>query len=65
MAMDRRRYGYLPLRDAMDQLLEGSFITPHVFSGQGAFPPVDMHVTDDDVLLEVAVPGINPDDINI
>jgi HSP20 family protein len=67
MAMDRRRYsaGYMPLRDAIDQLFEGSFITPQSLGPQGNFPPVDMHLTEDDVVIEIAVPGINPDDINI
>jgi HSP20 family protein len=67
MAMDRRRYstGYMPLRDAIDQLFEGSFITPQTLATGGNFPPVDMHLTEDDVVIDVAVPGINPDDVNI
>lgn len=67
MAMDRRRRsgGYLPLRDAIDQLFEGSFITPQVFSAQGANTPVDLYVTEDDVVIDMAVPGANPDDISI
>ena len=67
MAMDRwrRAGGYLPLRDAIDQLFEGSFTTPQLLGSQGGFPPVDLYVTDDDVVLEMAVPGAAPDDINI
>ena len=67
MAMDRRRRGggYLPLRDAIDQLFEGSFTTPQLLGAQGGFPPVDLYVTDDDVVLEMAVPGATSDDINI
>jgi HSP20 family protein len=67
MAIDRRRFGtgYLPLREAIDQLFEGSFITPGSLTGQSTFPPVDMHISDDDVVVEMAIPGVNPDDINI
>jgi HSP20 family protein len=66
MSMERRRgSGYLPLRDAIDQLFEGSFIGPNVFAAQGGFPPADMHMTDDDVILDMSMPGVNPDDINI
>jgi HSP20 family protein len=56
---------YVPLRDAIDQLFEGSFITPQLMAGHQAFPPVDVHLTEDDLVLEMAVPGAQPDDINI
>ena len=67
MAIERRRMtgSYLPLREAMDRLFEGSFISPQLFSGQGTFPAANLHITDDDVIIEMAVPGVNPDDINI
>jgi HSP20 family protein len=66
MAMDRRRVsGYMPLREAMNQLFEGSFITPGVLGGQSGFPPADLHVTDEDVVVHLAIPGIKPDDVNI
>src|ERR1700730_6982598 len=67
MSIDRRRYGsgYLPLREAIDQLFEGSFIAPNSLGAQSASPLVDMHVNEDDVILEMAVPGVNPDEINI
>ena len=66
MGIDRRRYsgGYVPLRDAMDQLFAGSFITPQTF-GSGGFPQVDLYVTEDDVVLEIATPGADPNDISI
>lgn len=67
MSIDRRRYsgGYVPLRDAIGQLFEGSFITPSSLGGMGTFPSADMHVTDDDVIVHMAIPGANPNDINI
>lgn len=64
MALDRRNQsGYVPLRDAIDRLFAQSFITP-TSSGIG-FPPADMTVTDNDVILDLAVPGASPDDINV
>jgi HSP20 family protein len=67
MAIERRRMigSYLPLREAMDRLFEGSFISPQLFSGQGTFPAANLHVTDEDVIIEMAIPGLNPDDVNI
>src|SRR5579884_406219 len=67
MAIDRRRTGmtggYLPLRDAIDRLFAESFITPS--TGFGNFPPSDLYTTDNDVVLEMAIPGANPNDINV
>ena len=66
MAMDRRRVsGYVPLREAMNQLFEGSFITPGFFAGQAGFPPADLHVTEDDVVVHLAIPGVKPDEVNV
>ena len=56
------------LREAMDQLFEESFIRPQA----GALAPVrseslalDMYETDDAVVVKSAIPGIDPDDIDI
>ena len=67
MAIDRRRGsgGYLPLREAMDRLFEGSFIAPHMFGGQTAFPPINFHVTDEAAIVEMAIPGVNQDEVNM
>ncbi|MGH2448037.1 MAG: Hsp20/alpha crystallin family protein [Chloroflexota bacterium] len=67
MAMDRYRSGgYMPLRQALDQLFADSFITPSALGGgSGGFPPADLHTTDNDVILKMAVPGANPSDINV
>lgn len=66
MGMDRRYITgtYLPLRDAIDRLMEGSVIAPGTF-GSGGFPPTDIFVTDESVIVEMSIPGINPDDLNI
>src|SRR5579875_884142 len=68
MAMDRRRGSgasgnYLPLRDAIDRLFAESFISPS--SGFSSFPPSDLYTTDNDVVLDMAIPGANPNDINV
>src|SRR5450759_4887946 len=67
MSMEHRRMTseYLPLRDVMERLFEGSVITPQVFNGQGTFPPVDLFVTDDDVIVELAVPGAKQAELSI
>lgn len=67
MSIDRRRTrtDYLPLREAMNHLFEGSFISPLSFGEGAAFPPVDLSVSDDEVIVDMAVPGVNPDDLNV
>lgn len=67
MSIDRRRMsgGYFPLRDVMNQLFENSMVTPSMFSAQGGFPPVDIYATDDDIVIEMAAPGLDPNNVNI
>src|SRR5579872_4424850 len=67
MAIERTRMssGYLPLRDAIDRLFEGSFISPRTLDGQTGFPSANVTVTDENVVVEMAIPGVNPNDINI
>jgi HSP20 family protein len=65
MSIDRRYTGgYLPLREAMERLFEGSIIGPQ-FISQGGFPPADLFMTQDNVVIEMAIPGAKPDDINV
>ncbi|MGI8825422.1 MAG: Hsp20/alpha crystallin family protein [Chloroflexota bacterium] len=68
MAMERRNLGgsgYLPLRDAIDRLFAGSVITPQAFGGDAGFPPTDMHMDEDNVIVHMSIPGAKPDDINV
>jgi HSP20 family protein len=67
MSIDRRRQSpnYFPLRDAIDRLFESSFIAPQGFSGEMGMPSASVRTTDDDVVVELAVPGAKPDDIHI
>lgn len=63
----RRRSNYISLRDAMNELFEGSVVSPRGSRTQneGITPPVDVHETDEAYTISMAVPGVNPDDINI
>jgi HSP20 family protein len=49
----------------MDRLFEGSVIAPHLMGGQSNFPTANLHVTNDDVIFEMAIPGVDPNNINI
>ncbi|MEA3377956.1 MAG: Hsp20/alpha crystallin family protein [Chloroflexota bacterium] len=56
------------LREAMDRLFEESFVRPR---GAALAPrvrgtlAVDMYETDEDVVVKVSVPGIDPEDLDI
>jgi len=55
------------LRDAMDRLLEDSFVNPRGF---GPTPtslalPVDMYETEDDLIVTAPVPGVQSEDIEV
>lgn len=58
----------MSLREAMDRLFDDSFVRPR----RGALAPsvgagfaVDMYETEDDVVVETALPGVDPDDVDI
>ena len=56
------------LREAMDRLLQESFVGPWgsmACPSERAIAAVDMYETDDAVVLEAALPGVNPDDLDI
>lgn len=57
----------LSLREAMNQLLEESFVQTPGFSrgGQAFVPALDLSETPDAFIVEAAVPGIKSDDLNI
>jgi len=58
----------MSLRQAMDRLFEDSFVTPSrlldTFS-PGAAIPIDMYQTTDEVIVEAALPGIKPEEVDI
>jgi HSP20 family protein len=58
----------MSLRDAMDRMWRESFFRP-LLSREPFFdieaPPLDMHETASEVVIEATVPGVKPEDINV
>jgi len=66
----RPRSDLMTLRQAMDRLFEDSLVRPGLaWRGaprEGAIQlPVDIYFTEDEVVIKAAVPGVNPDDVEI
>ncbi len=58
----------MSLRQAMDKLFEDSFVRPSRFLaafGETAAPAIDAYQTPNEVVVKAAMPGVNPEDINI
>jgi HSP20 family protein len=56
----------LTLREAMNQLFEDSFVAPGKFPHERGFTPaLDLSESADGYLVEVAVPGIKPEDLQV
>jgi HSP20 family protein len=55
----------LSLRQAMDRLFEDSFIRPGALEDGTNALPLDVYSTDDAVVVEAALPGIKPADVEI
>lgn len=57
------------LRQAMDRLLEDSFVRPpRLISGilgEGPVPPIDMYQEVDKVVVRVSLPGVKAEDMDI
>jgi HSP20 family protein len=55
----------LSLRQAMDRLFEDSFVRPR--SGDASEPgmPLDVYTTPDALVVEAALPGVKPEDVEI
>jgi HSP20 family protein len=53
------------LREAMNSLLEESFVRPRAGAGQAAGMPLDLRETDDGYVVETIVPGAKPEDVEI
>lgn len=52
------------LRQAMDRLLEDSFVSPRNW-GDERLVPMDVYTTDEDVTVEAVLPGVKPEDVEI
>jgi HSP20 family protein len=53
------------LREAMDQLLEESVVRPRPAAMASRALAVDMYETDEAVVVKTALPGVDPEDIDI
>jgi HSP20 family protein len=57
------------LRSAMDRLFEDSFVSPMswrtVSGGETVTPAIDVHETQDDIVVTAVLPGIAPEDVDI
>ena len=56
------------LRRAMDRLWDESFFSPltwRVLDGDNLNPPIDVHQTDDEVIVTAALPGVKPEDVEV
>jgi HSP20 family protein len=57
------------LRSAMDRLFEDSFVSPMswrtVAGGESITPAIDVHETQDDLVVTAVLPGMAPEDVDI
>jgi HSP20 family protein len=54
------------LRDAMNSLLQESFVRPVGLMGDGAeFLPLDIAETEDEFIVKASLPGVRPEDVHI
>ncbi|MDP8904135.1 MAG: Hsp20/alpha crystallin family protein [Chloroflexota bacterium] len=69
MTMIRRNNPFgemLSLRQAMDRLFEDSFVRPGAVGAEGEHPlAIDVRTTADSLVVEAAMPGVKPDDVDI
>jgi HSP20 family protein len=57
--------GLTPLREAMNQLLEGSFVGLNRFEPFGRFFPLDVLENEGEYVIEASLPGVKPDQLQI
>jgi HSP20 family protein len=61
----------IPTRSMIDQLLEGSFFSPAIVdrwynqNGQSFAVPANLVETDEGYVVQIALPGLNPDKLEI
>ena len=56
------------LRQAMDRLFEDSFVRPRMWATQGlegTSLALDAHVNSDELVVQAALPGVKPEDVEI
>jgi len=55
----------LSLREAMNQLMEESFVRPAAQNGKNFVPALDFSETAEGYLVEAALPGVKPEEVEI
>jgi HSP20 family protein len=59
----------MTLREAMDRLFEDSFVRPGTrwtpAEGVRLSLPLDVYATDEEIVVSAAIPGVEPDDVEI
>ena len=58
----------MSLRQAMDKLVEDSFVTPSQLFGvfaPGLAIPIDVYHTDNEVVVKATLPGVKPEEVDI
>jgi HSP20 family protein len=55
----------LPLREAMNRLFEDSMVRSSTVQSRAATAPMDVYVEGDDYVLEVALPGLDPNSVDV
>lgn len=56
------------LRQMMDRLMEDSFVRPSGWrtdAGRALRPPLDVYTTDEDIVILMSVPGVQPDKVDV
>ena len=57
--------GMVSLQNAIDRLLENTFVRPSRIVPFGAGLDLDMYETDEDVVIKAALPSVTPEDIEV
>lgn len=56
------------LRQMMDRLMEDSFVRPSGWrsdTDRAVRPPLDVYTTDEDIVILMSVPGVQPDNVEL
>jgi HSP20 family protein len=56
---------FLSLRNAMDRLMDDAFLRPANGSDEARGMPLDIYTTDDALVVEAALPGVKPENVEI
>ena len=67
MLLEKRSGDLVSLRDAMEQLLEGSLVRPYSQEKSAVpnLPAVDMVEKDDEIIVKATIPGVKPEELEI